>query len=139
MVTVRLGRDEHVEVPDHGADTLWVPLDALVRGLGWHVTDLGQGRLGLCPDAERCIPAPDELVDARDGTVLVDLARLADPLGVALARQPGRAAAVAYPPEGTTAVDTRAVAPTLEDIRTGAPLDLADSGRRRCVFAWASW
>lgn len=139
-LTVRLGSHPPVRVPHIDRPGLWLPLGQCADFLDLHVTDLGEGRIGLCPEPDRCVPVPDEAID-RAAAPSIDIAILAPALGLAIARDadgrraavvPGAVADPSRPPD--TAGDL-----LLPDVWTDAPLSLAERGRRSCVFAWASW
>ena len=102
----------------------------LVARTGWEAKPEG-----LCK-GDRCIPAPDAANE--DGTL--DLAVVADRLGMALVRDRDRSV-VALGPEGGGWALTTATVPdlTLPDI-DGNPCSLSSlHGRKVLLVAWASW
>lgn len=119
-----------------GDGATWVDLDAL-ESAGIEVKELGEGKIGLCPSAERCIPVPD---DARRG-VAIDLGALAEALGLVIADD-GRHAVVRRGPD-TEQVDSELEVGGQFDLRLpdldGDEQPLAASHGRSAVFAWASW
>ena len=139
-IRVRLGATATVEAAQAPDGSLWLPLDDLLQGMGWHLTRLGEDRIGLCPDEQRCIPVPAEaVVRPADGGPRIDLGSLADPLAVSVVHH-GRFAAVvphADAPGAPGAASGRGI--TLPEVTTGEAVPVAEAGRRRCVFAWASW
>ena len=142
MVTVQLGGEYRTTGSAERAEALWVPLADVLRALRMDLSDLGEGRIGLCPDEDRCIPVPSEAVRQSAGGREVDMRALAEPLGFALAQDPARAALVrankaVAAPAGIPAVSGAELA--LPDVRTGQEMRLAEEGRRSCLFAWASW
>lgn len=102
----------------------------LVARTGWETTPEG-----LCKE-DRCIPAPGAVNS--DGTL--DLAVVADRLGMALVHERDRGI-VAVGPEGGGRALVTATAPdiTLPDI-DGNPFSLSSlHGRKVLLVAWASW
>ena len=139
-VRVRLGATATVEVADVPDGSLWLPLDDLLGALDWHVTPLGDQRIGLCPDEQRCVPVPPEAVSNPPGQApRIDLGALADPLGVSVVRHGRFAAVVPHTAASRTPAAASGRGIVLPEVTTGEPVPLAEAGRRRCVFAWASW
>lgn len=139
VLDVRLGPDTIVVGHGGVGNEVWVAVEHVAEAFGWSVTDLGGAEIGLCPDPDTCVPVPSAATRSDDGRARVDLAALADPLGLAVARRGGRAAVVAG---GRGSVGGRAASAhglVLPDARTGLPTALVEEGRRTCVFAWASW
>lgn len=127
-----------VPVPDVG-DGVWVPLSTVVAG-GFSEADLGDGRLGLCPAPDRCVPVPADARITWGGEDLVRVDRLADALGLVVAADDARAAVLrADPADAATAPAGERVDLALPSLKDGRPVRLAEDGRRTCVFAWASW
>jgi len=145
MLTLRLGTAAPIRVATGGRGGLWAPLSETVEGLELSVTDLGEGRIGLCPDAEHCVPVPPEAVDHSGGAPFLDLQLLAPALGLAIAHDAAGRRAVVVPGDTPEALDSppgrsgAASGVVLPDLRTGAPTPLGALGRRSVVFAWASW
>lgn len=114
---------------------VWLGVKDLEQ-LGVSVVDVGSGRIGLCPEGDRCIPVP--VSDWRDG--LVDLTALSSELGFVYADD-GTYCAVRPAPRGGL----------LSRLGPGDPLELTlrslggelqpvvPAGERGAVFAWASW
>ena len=112
----------------------WVVLDALVTS-GFEVKELGDDRIGLCPDPDRCVPVS---ASQRRGDA-VDLEPLAPALGLVVASD-GHHAVVRWAPGGD-ASHLRAgdqLSLELPDLDGDVRPVVAPHGRM-AVFAWASW
>jgi hypothetical protein len=115
-------------------DTLVVPADELEQTTGWALKPEG-----LCR-AEVCVPVGDRTALVAEGGL--DLRAFAQALGRPLALEPDARLAVLGEAAGTLrgALDSLAAPPfTLPDL-DGNPVSLSDfDGRKRLLFAWASW
>ena len=138
-LTVRLGTADPIAVRGRPDGPVHVPLDQLVQAFDWHLTELGEGSVGLCPDEDRCIPIPGDAVLDEAGGRLVDLSRVSAPLGIAVVRHDDLAAVVAHDMPGEEPRARSGSGIELQDVHSGEARPLVAPGRRRCVFAWASW
>jgi hypothetical protein len=129
--------DNDREVSVHatvGPDTFAIPAGELERATGWVVKPEG-----LCRDTV-CVPVRDRArLVSDDGVDLREVARLLDrPLAV----EPTVGLAVlGEPPAALAGAGQSLVAPdfTLPDL-DGRPVSLSEfDGRKRMLFAWASW
>jgi len=116
------------------ADTFFVPADELERATGWALKPEG-----LCR-ADVCVPVRDrDALVADDG---LDLRMFAGTLGRPVALEPDAGIAVLGEAPTTLRGDLDSlVAPafTLPDL-DGRSVSLSDfDGRKRLLFAWASW
>jgi hypothetical protein len=116
------------------SDTFFVPADELERVTGWALKPEGFCR------ADVCVPVRDRnALVADDG---LDLRAFAGALGRPVALEPDAGVAVLGEAPTTLRGDLESlVAPafTLPDL-DGHPVSLSDfDGRKRLLFAWASW
>jgi hypothetical protein len=112
--------------------SLTVDLASFAGGTGWALKPEGACK------GEICVPLPDEAV--RDG--VVDVAAVAERLGMPLVRDEGAALWALGPESGPTGrALTTAVAPELElpDV-DGNPFKLSSLlGQKVLLVAWATW
>jgi hypothetical protein len=137
-MTVHLPTHRSVPRTDGPAGGTWIDVGSL-DDLGMDIKDLGDGRIGLCPTPERCIPVPE---DARRGDT-VDLSSLAEALDLVVADD-GHHAVIRHAPTGSGTRDARHVEVgdhvevTLPDL-DGHDRPMIPPHGRAAVFAWASW
>lgn len=134
--------DNEIGVPAALPGPGWLPLAAVEKHLGMSVKSLGDGRFGLCPDPDLCVPVPPYAVSERDGRSYVRLDEIAQELGIVVESDRSRTVVTSGTGAGVaSAAAAGAVVGdlTLPAVDGGEPTALATSGQRGVVFAWASW
>lgn len=145
MVSARLvGTAKRLPLDLGSEGAPWLQLRPAADALGWKVTDAG-GLLGLCPDADTCIPVPAEAVRDSGGQQSVRLdPALQEALGIAVAADDHDAVVVTAPRDGGASAPAGGGLPdlgaiTLPHARSGARQGLSGGEPGTALYVWASW